>query len=52
MIALRIPVSGTIGLLVRLVDLGEMTLDESNRLLARMIACGYHSPIDSLDPLL
>lgn len=47
-----IPVSGTIGLLVRLVDLGEITVAEGNRLLARMITFGYYAPIDSLERVL
>lgn len=49
---LGIPVSGTIGLLVRLVDLGALTVAEGDRLLAQMVAYGYHSPTDSLEHML
>lgn len=48
----RIPVSGTLGLLLRLVDLRILSLDEGNILLSRMIAAGYRSPIASLHELL
>lgn len=47
----RIPVSGTLGLLLRLVDLRILSLDEANTLLARMIAAGYRSPTASLHEL-
>lgn len=50
--AWRIPVSGTLGLLLRLVDLEVISLAEGDQLLARMTAAGYHSPIDSLQELL
>ncbi|MBC8450221.1 MAG: DUF3368 domain-containing protein, partial [Chloroflexi bacterium] len=44
----RIPVSGTLGLLLRLHDLQVLSLTEADALLAGMIATGYRSPIVSL----
>jgi predicted nucleic acid-binding protein len=49
---LRIPLSGTLGILVRLVDLGVLPLDEADGLLAQMIAANYRSPVTSLRELL
>jgi predicted nucleic acid-binding protein len=48
----KIPVSGTLGLLLRLIDLKILSLDEGSTLLARMIAAGYRSPIASLEEVL
>jgi predicted nucleic acid-binding protein len=48
----KIPVSGTLGLFLRLIDLKILSLDEGSTLLARMIAAGYRSPIASLQELL
>ena len=48
----RIPVSGTLGLLMRLIDLKALSLAEGDALLARMIAAGYRSPVASLRELL
>ena len=45
----RIPVSGTIGLLVRAVRRGLISRDEANTLLTSMIAAGYRSPAEKLD---
>lgn len=45
---LRIPISGTLGVLSRLVDIGHFSLDESDALLSQMIAAGYRSPLISL----
>jgi predicted nucleic acid-binding protein len=50
--AWRIPVSGTLGLLLRLIDLGTLSQAEGDDLLRGMIAAGYRSPIDSLQELL
>jgi predicted nucleic acid-binding protein len=49
---LRIPLSGTLGVLVRLVDIGVLSLDEADALLFRMIAAGYRSPVVSLSGIL
>lgn len=46
-----IAVSGTLGLLVRLIDLQILTLSEADALLALMIAAGYRSPVVSLQQL-
>ena len=45
---LRIPLSGTLGVLTRLVDIAHLSLDEANALLLQMIAAGYRSPVTSL----
>jgi predicted nucleic acid-binding protein len=48
---LRIPLSGTLGVLVRLTDIGSLSLEEADALLSRMIASGYCSPAVSLQEL-
>ena len=50
--AWRVPISGTLGLLLRLVDMGVLSLDEGDDLLAKMAAAGYRSPIASLQALI
>ena len=47
-----IPVSGTIGILVQLVQSGTLTLDEGNALLTEMRQKGYYAPIERLNGLL
>lgn len=47
-----IPVSGTIGILVQLVQSGILTLDEGNALLTEMRQQGYYAPIERLHGLL
>jgi predicted nucleic acid-binding protein len=49
---LRIPISGTLGVLIRLVDMKHFRLDEADALLSQMIAAGYRSPVVSLRDLL
>lgn len=44
----RIPISGTLGLLMRLVDVKALSLAEADALLVRMITAGYRSPVTSL----
>jgi predicted nucleic acid-binding protein len=48
----EIPVSGTIGILVRLVQSGALTIDEGNALLTEMRQKGFYAPVDRLDGLL
>jgi predicted nucleic acid-binding protein len=48
----EIPVTGTLGILAQVVDEGMISIEEGNRLLARMIEAGYRSPVDRLDTLL
>jgi predicted nucleic acid-binding protein len=48
----EIPVSGTIGILVRLVQSGTLTRDEGNALLTEMRQKGFYAPVDRLDGLL
>jgi predicted nucleic acid-binding protein len=47
-----IPVSGTIGILVRLVQSDTLTLDEGNALLTEMRQKGYYAPVERLDGFL
>ncbi|MBN2390879.1 MAG: DUF3368 domain-containing protein [Anaerolineae bacterium] len=49
---LRIPVSGTLGILVLAVRRQLLTLDQANALLADMIVAGYRSPLERLDTLI
>jgi len=46
-----IPVSGTIGVLLRLVKEEQLAQAEADVLLSRMIAKGYRSPVSSLTDL-
>ena len=46
-----VPLTGTIGILSLCVRRGYLSREEANRLLAEMIALGYHSPFDNLDGL-
>jgi len=48
---LRIPISGTLGILLRLAKINVLTFTEANDLLKEMIAKGYHSPIQQLSDL-
>lgn len=48
---MQIPVSGTIGVLLRLNDLGRLSITEANALLAAMVAYGYRSPVTTLAQL-
>jgi predicted nucleic acid-binding protein len=50
--ALGIQVSGTIGVLVRLVQRDHLPLAQADALLADMMSRGYRSPIQSLQELL
>jgi hypothetical protein len=45
---LQIPVSGTIGTLVRLIKQDQLSLDEGDDLLNQLIVKGYYSPVPSL----
>ncbi len=48
---LSIPVSGTLGILLRLVTIRILTLEQADGLLGEMIAKGFRSPVDSLGDL-
>lgn len=48
---LKIPVSGTLGVLVRLIDIGSLSLEEADALLLQMVGAGYRSPVTSLQDL-
>jgi predicted nucleic acid-binding protein len=48
---LKVPVSGTLGILLRLVQIEALTLPEANQILGEMIRKGYRSPVDKLDDL-
>ena len=45
---LEIPLSGTLGVLVRLIDIGSLNLEEADAFLSQMMAAGYRSPVASL----
>ena len=45
---LRIPYTGTLGILVNVVHKQVISLDEGNRLLQRMIQASYYSPVTNL----
>ncbi len=44
-------VSGTVGVLTTLVEMGQLSLPDADELLTQMIACGYRSPVRSLNDL-
>jgi predicted nucleic acid-binding protein len=46
-----VPLSGTIGALVSLIDEGHTSRAEADQALQEMIAVGYHSPVQSLAEL-
>ena len=46
-----VPTTGTLGILIRCVQLGHLARGQANALLAEMIALGYRSPVDRLDSL-
>lgn len=48
---LKIPVSGTLGVLLRLVEIDTLTLFEANEFLSRMVSKGYRSPVLKLEEL-
>ena len=48
---LQVPISGTLGILQRLVKLDLMTVATANQILSSMIAKGYRSPVRTLDEL-
>lgn len=48
---LKIPISGTLGVLLRLVQIKVLSLPEGNELLRKMILAGYRSPVVKLDDL-
>ena len=50
-VGLGIQVSGTLGVLVKLVDLGHLSDEKADSLLERMIQFGYWSPVRSLREL-
>ncbi len=47
-IQMRIPISGTLGLLARLVQQKHLSLQQANEFLRRMIAAGYRAPVADL----
>lgn len=49
--SLGIEVSGTLGVLLHLVEIGGLSLAEADTLLAKMIQAGYRSPVASLSEI-
>ena len=50
--ALTIPISGTLGILLALVNRDDLTLIEADAILQQMVQAGYRSPIVSLGEIL
>lgn len=48
---LKIPISGTLGILLRLVHINVLALSEANDILGQMIIGGYRSPVEKLEDL-
>lgn len=48
---LKVPVSGTLGILLRLIQTDVLTLAEANEILGQMIAKGYRSPVGKLEEI-
>jgi predicted nucleic acid-binding protein len=48
---LQIPISGTLGILLRLIQIEALTFEHGNTLLQQMIAKGYRSPVQRLEDL-
>ena len=48
---LQIPISGTLGILQRLVKRQTLSFADANQILADMISKGYRSPVQTLDEL-
>jgi predicted nucleic acid-binding protein len=48
---LKIPISGTLGILLRLIQTNALTLSEANEILGRMVSSGYRSPVQKLEAL-
>ena len=46
-----VPLTGTLGILIRLVREGALPLEEANAMLSAMIEKRYRSPVDRLDDL-
>ena len=46
-----ISVSGSIGILVKAIDRGQLSVEQGNHLLHLMIAKGFYSPVETLDQL-
>lgn len=46
---LRVPVSGTLGVLLYLVEEQRLSLSQANQLLQEMMGKGYRTPVDHLD---
>ena len=47
----KVRLTGTLGILLRLVRTAQVPLERANRLLAEMRQRGYHSPVEILDSL-
>jgi hypothetical protein len=44
-----ISVSGSVGILIKAIDRGQLSKEQGNHLLHLMIAKGYYSPVETLD---
>ncbi len=43
-----VPLTGTIGVLIKAVRLGDLDLKEANRLLGKMVKSGFYAPIERI----
>jgi predicted nucleic acid-binding protein len=50
--AMNVSISGTLGVLSSLVQRNQLPILEADRVLGRMVACGYYSPIVSIQEIL
>lgn len=48
---LKIPISGTLGILLRLVQANALSFSAGNEILGRMVSRGYRSPVQKLEEL-
>lgn len=48
----RIPLTGTLGILLLSIESGHISLEQGNSFLEQLIASGYRSPVQTLDGLL
>jgi len=48
----NVPVSGSIGVLVKCITSGHLSLEQRNELLSRMIQKDFFSPVENLDRFL
>lgn len=48
---LQIPISGTLGTLVRLIKQEQLSFDDAEKMLKKLIANGYYAPVNSMNEI-